>query len=78
MSIEFVERKQHTIELLHKLEDETKLFLIEQVLSEADEDWAIHLSDQERADIQEGLHDLEAGRTEDYESFTQRMQHKFS
>jgi predicted transcriptional regulator len=54
------------------------LDVIEQLLlEEAQEDWAYQLNDQEKAALQEGLDDLDAGRTEDYEAFMQRMQQRF-
>jgi hypothetical protein len=78
METTLAERKLHTIELITKLEDDSMLDVIEQLLSEeAQEDWAHQLTDQEKADLQEGLNDLDAGRTEDYEDFMQRMQQKF-
>lgn len=78
MEATLAERKLHTIELITKLEDDSMLDVIEQLLSEEEEDWAQQLTDQERANIEEGLNDLDTGRTEDYEIFMQRMQQKFS
>jgi len=78
MEATLAERKLHTIELITKLQDDSMLDVIEQLLSEeTQEDWAHQLSDQEKADLQEGLEDLDAGKTEDYEAFMQRMQQKF-
>lgn len=79
MSVTFAERKLHTIELLTKLESEEMLLLIEELLrAEEGVDWAEHLSDQELTDIQEGINDLDAGKSEDYEDFMHRMERKFS
>lgn len=73
MEATLAERKLHTIELITKLEDDSMLDVIEQLLSEEEDDWAQQLTDQERVNIQEGLNDLDAGKTEDYEAFMQRM-----
>ena len=63
-------RKLHAIELITKLENEDLLALIGQLLSDEGEgDWADALSDKERADISEGLNDLDAGKRVDYPTF---------
>lgn len=74
MSTSFPERKLLFIQRLTQLEDEELFAVIEQLLLNAEEgDWADTLSNQERADIQEGLLDLNAGRTETYDAFMQRI-----
>ncbi len=78
MESTLAERKLHTIELITKLEDDAMLLVIEQLLLAEGNDWVQQLTDHEKAAIQEGLDDLDAGKTEDYEAFMQRMQQKFS
>ena len=78
MESTLAERKLHTIELITKLEDDAMLLVVEQLLLAEGNDWAQQLTDHEKAAIQEGLDDLDAGKTEDYEAFMQRMQQKFS
>jgi hypothetical protein len=78
MTATFSDRKLHTISLLAQLEDEEILILIELLLMEtAKGDWADSLSKQDQADIAEGLADLEAGNTEDFDSFNARMTAKY-
>ncbi len=74
MQATLADRKLQTIELLTKLKDEELLFLIEQLLiAETVGDWALALTEQQHSDIREGLSDLDAGRSEDYEAFQERM-----
>ena len=74
-------RKLHAIELIAQLENEDLLTLIEQLLSREGEgdsaDWAESLSDQGKADIQEGISDLDAGRSVSYEDFKQEIKKRF-
>lgn len=78
MTATLSDRKLHTINLLTNLEDEDLLELIELLLAEtAKGDWALSLTKQDVAAIEEGLADLEAGKTEDFESFTSRMNAKY-
>ncbi len=78
MTATFSDRKLHTISLLAQLEDEEILVLIELLLMEtAKGDWADSLSEQDQADIAEGLADLEAGNTEGFDSFTARMNARY-
>ncbi len=78
MTATFSDRKLHTISLLAQLEDEELLVLIELLLLEtAKGDWADSLSDREQADIVEGLADLKAGNTENFDTFNARMNAKY-
>lgn len=78
MTATLSDRKLHTINLLTNLEDEDLLELIELLLAEtAKGDWALSLTKQDVEAIEEGLADLEAGKTEDFESFTSRMNAKY-
>lgn len=65
------DRKLNTIASIAQLENEELLSFIEQLLTkQGSVDWAITLSPEERSDIEEGLKDMEAGRTVDYEPST--------
>ena len=77
MSADFSRRKLLTIEKLSKLENEDVLIFIEQLLDSGEsEDWANHLSDKDKKDIEEGIKDLDEGNTENYEDFKKRMNEK--
>lgn len=68
------DRKLNTIASIAQLENEELLSFIEQLLTkQGAEDWAIMLSPEERSDIEEGLRDMEAGRTVDYDTFMEQM-----
>lgn len=69
------ERKVHTIELLAQLKDENLLALIESLLAEAQQgDWADTLSENEHANIAEGLSDLEGENVESFDAFLDNRQ----
>ena len=69
-------RKLHLIERLTAIENEIIVQQLEVLLLEG-EDWWDEMTEKEKAELQEGLADLEHGRTEAYESFTARMNQKF-
>ena len=69
-------RKLHLIERLAAMKNEVIIQQLEVLLLQ-EEDWWDDLTEKEKADLQEGLADLEHGRTETYESFTARMNQKF-
>jgi len=61
------DRKLNTIASIAQLENEELLSFIEQLLAKQGAvDWVTTLSPEERSDIEEGLRDMEAGRTVDY------------
>ncbi len=71
-------RKLQLIERLTKLEDEELISLIEQLLQpDAAGDWAADLSENEKLLAEQGLADLEAGKTEPFEAFQKRMKAQF-
>ncbi|MFM9949431.1 MAG: hypothetical protein ACKV1O_15955 [Saprospiraceae bacterium] len=73
------DRKLNTIASITRLEDEELLSLIEQLLAKPKlEDWADSLTLKERTDLEEGLRDLQAGKTQDFETFMEQMNRKFS
>ena len=62
------DRKLNTIASIAQLENEEMLSFIEQLLTkQGSVDWATTLSPEERSDLEEGLADMEAGRTVDYD-----------
>jgi len=69
-------RKLQLIERLAATQDEVIVQQLEVLLLHA-EDWWDQLTEEEKADLQEGLADLESGRTETYEAFSARMNQKF-
>ncbi len=61
------DRKLNTIASIAQLENEELLSFIEQLLTkQGSVDWATTLSPEERSDIEEGLSDMEAGRTKNF------------
>lgn len=79
MPLSLADRKLKVVQLIANLENENLLDYIELLLeqSEEKEDWAHHLSDKEKADIQEGLSDLKAGRSVPYETFKENLKKRF-
>ena len=72
------DRKLHAIELISKLEDESLLTIIEGLLVDNDgTDWALELSKADRESIEQGLADLENGRTISLEEFTESVKARF-
>lgn len=72
------DRKLNTIATIAQLENEELLSFIEQLLTkQGTVDWATTLSPEERSDIEEGLRDMEAGRTVDYDAFMEQIKLKF-
>jgi hypothetical protein len=69
-------RKLQLIERLAATKNEAIIQQLEVLLLE-EADWWDELTEKEKADLQEGLADLENGRTETYEAFTARMNQKF-
>jgi hypothetical protein len=76
MTQTFELRKLNLIERLVRLKDENLFALIERLLDSGD-DWAEHLSDRDRTDIEAGLQDLDSGRTEPLSDFNERMRQKY-
>ena len=74
MTNTFEKRKLSSLALLAKLENEELFSLIEQLLeSNKQDDWALQLSEQDKVEIEDGLKDIEEGRTEDYKDFQNRI-----
>lgn len=72
------DRKLNTIASIAQLENEELLSFIEQLLiKQGTVDWATMLSPEERSDIEEGMTDMEAGRTVDYDTFKEQIKTKF-
>lgn len=72
------DRKLNTIASIAQLENEELLSFIEQLLiKQGTVDWATMLSPEERSDIEEGMMDMEAGRTVDYDTFKEQIKTKF-
>lgn len=79
MQTAIADRKLHAIELISKLEDENLLTVIEGLLENSSEvgDWASDISEADKADILEGLEDLENGRTIPYDEFKESIKNRF-
>jgi len=72
------DRKLNTIASIAQLENEELLSFMEQLLTKQGlVDWATTLSPEERADIEEGLADMETGRIVDYDAFMEQIKPKF-
>lgn len=78
MTQNFAFRKLNLIKKLTELQNEDLFEVLEQLLNVEDEgDWGKGLTEKDRVNIEQGLKDIEEGKTITLEEFNEQMKKKF-